>query len=101
MEGRKFHLPVRLKAEEVEEHLRNRRCIIVAFFGKSPLAHRFLRHFFGALFSSYSVSRSGKGAVLDEMLGRPVFYPETAEEDMSAIEGYFDPDRDTVFLHMK
>ena len=42
MEGSKFHLPVRLKAEEVEEHLRNRRCIIVAFFGKSPLAHRFL-----------------------------------------------------------
>lgn len=45
MEGRKFHLPVRLKAEEVEEHLRNRRCVIVAFFGKSPLAHRCFRHF--------------------------------------------------------
>ena len=48
----------------------------------------------------YPVSRSGKGAVLDEVLGRPVFYPETGE-DMSAIEGYFDPDRDTVFLHMR
>ena len=51
-------------------------------------------------FLLYPVPRSGKGAVLDEMLGRPVFYPET-EEDLSAIEGYFDPDRDTVFLHMK
>ena len=40
--------------------------------------------------------------MLDEVLGRPVFYPETGEEeDLSAIEGYFDPDRDAVFLHMK
>ena len=47
MEGRKFHLPVRLKSDEVEEHLRNRRCVIVAFFGKSPLAHRcFMTLFF-------------------------------------------------------
>ena len=48
------------------------------------------------------ISRSGKGAALDEVLGRPVFYPETGEEGAdSSIEGYFDPDRDTVFLHMK
>ena len=52
-------------------------------------------------FLLYPAPRSGKGAVLDEVLGRPVFYPETEEEDLSAIEGYFDSDRDTVFLHMK
>jgi len=56
----------------------------VAFFGKSPLAHR-----------------SGKGAVLDEVLARPMFYPESEDGIMSSIEGYIDPDRDTIFLHMK
>ena len=100
MEGRKFRLPVRLKGEEVEEHLRNRRCIVVAFFGKSPLAHRWDRRQALAFFSSFSV-RSGKGAVLDEVLARPMFYPESEDGKMSSIEGYIDPDRDTVFLHMK
>ena len=51
-------------------------------------------------FSSFSV-RSGKGAVLDEVLARPMFYPESEDGIMSSIEGYIDPDRDTIFLHMK
>ena len=53
-----------------------------------------------AFFSSFSV-RSGKGAVLDEVLARPMFYPESEDGNMSSIEGYIDPDRDTIFLHMK
>ena len=40
MEGKKFRLPVRLKAEEIEVHLRGRRCVVVGFLGKSPLAAR-------------------------------------------------------------
>ena len=40
MEGKKFRLPVRLKAEEIEAHLRGRRCVVVGFMGKSPLAAR-------------------------------------------------------------
>ena len=51
-------------------------------------------------FSSFLV-RSGKGAVLDEVLARPMFCPESEDGNMSSIEGYIDPDRDTIFLHMK
>jgi hypothetical protein len=48
------------------------------------------------------MARSGKGAVMDQVLGRPVFFPEDDKGRPEAmVEGYFDSDRDTVFLHMK
>lgn len=48
----------------------------------------------------HTLSRAGKSAVLDEVVGRPVFYPG-GEEGEAMIEGYFDPNTDTVYLHMK
>ena len=42
MEGKKFRLPVRLKGDEIEAHLRGRRCLVVGFLGKSPLAARWV-----------------------------------------------------------
>ena len=96
MEGRKFRLPVQLKPEEVEGHLRDRRCLVVAFFWKSPYGHRW-----GSSYDlEHTVFRAGKSAVLDEVLGRPVFYPG-GEEGEAIIEGYFDPNTVTVYLHMK
>ena len=96
MEGWKFRLPVQLKPEEVEGHLRDRRCLVVAFFGKSPYGHRW-----GSSYDlEHTVFRAGKSAVLDEVLGRPVFYPG-GEEGEAIIEGYFDPNTVTVYLHMK
>ena len=48
------------------------------------------------------VFRSSKGSMLDQVLGRPVFLPETGEDDWQPVlEGFFDSDRDTVFLHLK
>ena len=96
MEGWKFRLPVQLKPEEVEGHLRDRRCLVVAFFWKSPYGHRW-----GSSYDlEHTVFRAGKSAVLDEVLGRPVFYPG-GEEGEAIIEGYFDPNTVTVYLHMK
>ena len=96
MEGWKFRLPVQLKPEEVEGHLRDRRCLVVALFWKSPYGHRW-----GSSYDlEHTVFRAGKSAVLDEVLGRPVFYPG-GEEGEAIIEGYFDPNTVTVYLHMK
>ena len=48
------------------------------------------------------VCRSSKGSMMDQVLGRSVFLPEEGEADWQPVlEGFFDSDRDTVFLHLK
>jgi len=88
MDGNKFSFPLKLTPESLEDHLKNRQCMVVSFFGKSP----------------YSL-RSNKGAFIDQIIGRSVFgtYNSCTDDEIiePLIEGYFCPERDCVFLHMR
>lgn len=88
MEGNRFSLPSKINPEELEEHLKSRQCLVVSFFGKSP----------------YNL-KSNKGGFIDEVIGKSVFNNRDIDHDNDdtepVIEGYFCPDRDVIFLHMR
>ena len=90
MEGTRFSLPLqKLSVDQIDKHLRDRQCMVISFFGKSP----------------YSM-RSNKGGLIDSVVGQSVFGGAEfgAEQDgrmEPLVEGYFCPDRDCVFLHMR
>lgn len=88
MDGNKFSFPLKLTPESLESHLKNRQCMVVSFFGKTP----------------YTL-RSNKGGFIDQIIGRSVFATSNfcSEDDPvePLIEGYFCPEKDCVFLHMR
>jgi len=88
MDGNKFSFPLKLTPESLEAHLKNRQCLVVSFFGKTP----------------YTL-RSNKGAFIDQVVGRSIFGTSNfiTEDDPiePLIEGYFCPEKDCVFLHMR
>ena len=88
MEGNRFSLPSKINPEKLEEHLKSRQCLVVSFFGKSP----------------YNL-KSNKGGFIDEVIGKSVFNNRDIDHDNDdtepVIEGYFCPDRDVIFLHMR
>ena len=68
--------------------MKSRQCLVVSFFGKSP----------------YNL-KSNKGGFIDEVIGKSVFNNRDIDHDNDdtepVIEGYFCPDRDVIFLHMR
>lgn len=86
---RKFSFPHHtLSLNELEEKLKTRSCLVVSFFGKTPHA-----------------AKNSKGSYIDDFVGREVFSVPSSDigdkdESSNLIEGYFDNDRDVVFLHM-
>ena len=89
MEGNKFSLPTKLNPDDLEKYLSTRQCQVVAFFGKTPLN-----------------LKSNKGNFIDEVIGQSVFSNRDIDHDVNdniepVIEGYYCPDRDVIFLHMR
>ena len=89
MEGNRFSLPSKINPDDLEEYLSSRQCQIVAFFGKSPLN-----------------LKSNKGNFIDDVIGQSVFSNRDIDHDVNdniepLIEGYYCPDRDVIFLHMR
>ena len=79
---KKFTFPHELTMDNLSQQLQVRGCLVVSFFGKTPHS-----------------ARSNKGSFIDDVTGRQIF--SVSEPSSSAvIEGFFDPDRDIVFLHM-
>ena len=69
--------------------MKTRQCQVVSFFGKSPFS-----------------LKSNKGVFIDEAIGRTVFSDKDIDHDTGdniepLIEGYYCPDRDVIFLHMR
>ena len=89
MEGNRFSLPSKINPDDLEEYLSSRQCQVVAFFGKTPL------HL-----------KSNKGNFIDDVIGQSVFSNRDIDHDVNdniepLIEGYYCPDRDVIFLHMR
>ena len=89
MEGETFSLPTNIDIDNLNEVIRDRKCLVVSFFGKSPIN-----------------LKSNKANYIDEILGRTVFSDKDIDHDNETdiepvIKGYYCPDRDVIFLHMK
>jgi len=82
MDAKKRKFPLKMNLEEISEKLKERKFVVVSFFGKTTLS-----------------SGSNKGAYIDEATRGSQF--KGSDTDSSEIEMVVDADKDVIYLHMR